>query len=159
MRAWFRKDKWGGIFKPLIQWGKAKCQRENPSRRQLYSLSYSPNHLLLPEIGWGSYFPWDGKGMEVKIRIGQSTQFWENVFWLNGQGRTQKSITHPLCIHVLSSSCVFGSSKTFFIIHPPFMLGSHATEPSCVLSFTCSTVFLIFPCPGNQFLGCWVNGQ
>ena len=39
----------------MVQWGKAKCQRENPSNCQLPFLSHSPNHLLLLEIGWVDY--------------------------------------------------------------------------------------------------------
>ena len=43
---------WGGkLFKPLGQWGKSKCQWENPSNNQLPFFSHSPNHLILQEIG------------------------------------------------------------------------------------------------------------
>ena len=51
----FPKDKEGGIFNLWGQWGKAKCQWENPSNCQLPFLSHSPNHLVLPEIGWVGY--------------------------------------------------------------------------------------------------------
>ena len=43
---------WGGkLFKPLYQWGKSKCQRENPSNPQIPILSFVPNHLILPKYG------------------------------------------------------------------------------------------------------------
>ena len=38
----FPKEYGGKLFKPLGQWGEAKCQRENPSNRQLPILSFSP---------------------------------------------------------------------------------------------------------------------
>ena len=47
----FPKDKEGEIFNLWGQWGKAKCQWENPSNNQLPFLSHSPNHLILPKIG------------------------------------------------------------------------------------------------------------
>ena len=66
----------GGIFKPLVQCGKSKCQRENPSNCQLPFLSYSPNQLLLAEIGWVGYcMGW--QGMIAQIRIGEAISFWE----------------------------------------------------------------------------------
>ena len=55
MGAWFPKDKGREIFKPLDQWGKFKCQRENPSNCQLPILSLVPNHLILRKICWVSY--------------------------------------------------------------------------------------------------------
>ena len=66
----------GGVFKPLSQWGKAKCQRENPPRCQLPIFSSCGNHLFLPEVvelvnAWG----WEEYGSQ--IRIGQSTHFWK----------------------------------------------------------------------------------
>ena len=51
----FPKDKEGEIFNLCGQWGKAKCQRENPSNPQVPILSFVPNHLILLEIGWVSY--------------------------------------------------------------------------------------------------------
>ena len=68
----------GGIFKPLSQWGKVKCQRENPSRFKLSFLSYSPNHLLLPEIGRGSYFLGMGKVWRSKFELGRAPIFGYN---------------------------------------------------------------------------------
>ena len=70
----------GGIFKPLGQWGKSKCQRENPSNCQLPIFSFVPNHLILPEIVWVSYCMRMGKVWESEIRIWGSIHFWENVF-------------------------------------------------------------------------------
>ena len=47
----FPKDKEEEIFNFSGQWGKAKCEWENPSNSQLPFSSHSPNHLILPEIG------------------------------------------------------------------------------------------------------------
>ena len=53
----------GGILNLWGQWGKPKCQRENPSNCQLPFLSHSPNHLIMPEIAWG----WEEYGQEIRI--------------------------------------------------------------------------------------------
>ena len=47
----FPKDKEGEIFKLWGQWGKSKCQRENPSNPQLPILPFVPNHLIFPKYG------------------------------------------------------------------------------------------------------------
>ena len=36
----FPKDREGNYLKPLVQWGKTKCQRENPSISELPILSF-----------------------------------------------------------------------------------------------------------------------
>ena len=158
MGAWFPKDK-GGIFKPLSQWGKAKCQREDPSNCQLPILSFVPNHLFLPEIGWGSYCI--GMGRVWTNSNWAEHPFWKNMFWLNRQVRTQKFITHPLCIHILSSSCISGALGVFphaltckqagIFLHALMRLSFLTVSACCVFSLSWAVVFFNFPRMGIRF--------
>ena len=109
MGAWFLEDKGWGIFKPLIQWGKSKCQRENPSNSQLPSLSYSPNHLLLPEIGWVSYcMGWEMYG-------GQHSNWLEHPF-LEKCVLTYEPSKCPFLLPIPSCIHIFGAPG-----HSPWM--------------------------------------
>ena len=71
----FTRNRKGELFKPLIVWGKAKCQRENPSSCQPPFLSFMLSHLKLVKevisLGWERY--------GVQIRIWGVTHFLENV--------------------------------------------------------------------------------
>ena len=120
----------GGIFKPLGQWGKAKCQRENPSNCQLPFLSHLPNHLLLPKIGWVGYcMGWER--CDNPNSNWRSHQFLGNMFWLLGQVKTQKFIPF---YHAFTSSC--------FPHHFSFTWAL-----SGILNFLCVKpfMFLVFP--------------
>ena len=118
----------GVIIKPFSQWRKAKCQRENPSNCQLPFLSHSPNHLILPEIGWVSYCMRMGKVWKLEIRIWGSTHFWEKRFWLLRQVNTQKCMPIWLSTHVLHflTQWKLGScfpSRFWLAVYVSFMLG------------------------------------
>ena len=86
----FLRIRWGGYSNLWGQWGKPKCQWENPSNSQLPFLSHSPNHLILPEISWVGYcMEW--AMYESPNSNWRSHQFLGNAFWLLGQAKTQKS--------------------------------------------------------------------
>ena len=91
----------GGIFKPLGQWGKSKCQRENSSNCQLPFLSYSPNHLLMPKTSWVD-IAWDGQGMTVQIRIGEAISFGRRVLtpWASKNPKTSSHSNMHTRFHV-----------------------------------------------------------
>ena len=100
----------GGIFKPLGQWGKYKCQRENPSNCKLHFLSYSPNHLLLPEIGWVGYcMGW--ARYESPNSNGRSHQFLGNVILTYGAIYWPKMLPIPSCMVVVVSPNVSGGRR------------------------------------------------
>ena len=115
----------GGIFKCLSQWGKTKSQRENPSNCQLPFLSYSPNNLLLLEVGWVRYCMGHARYDNPNSNW-RSHQFLGNAFWLLGQVKTKRYLPIPSCIHGfgdfrkshshLKVSCVFFpmAGKLFF---------------------------------------------
>ena len=100
-----------------------------------------------------------GNVWRSKFELGRAPIFGKTCFGLMGKEEPKNSLLTHYAFTSSLPHAFLGSSRTFFLIHPPFMLGSHVAEPSCILSFTCSVVFLIFPCPRNPFLGCWVNGQ
>ena len=131
----------GGIFKPLGQWGKAKSQRENPSNYQLPFLSYSPNHLLLPEVGWVGYcMGWER--YDNPNSNWRSHQFLGNVFWLLGQVKTQKRMP-------------FYHDWRFFMFSPPFFLHVELWEAagtSCVWNHSRSWLLPHFAQSGKLFL-------
>ena len=115
MGAWFHKE-WRGVFKPFSQWGKP--------------IKLSTIHFVFcaqwSKSGWVSYCMGMGKVWR-SISNWAEQPFWKNVFWLNGQVRTQKFTTHPLCIHVFSSSHVGWSSGGFpsflqqFLVFSPWL--------------------------------------
>ena len=87
---------------------------------------------------------WDGQGLEVKIRIGQSTNFWKNVFWLMSQVNAQNCFPFPHSFMFSSFLTFLGSSLTFFssILHSHWALMQ--LNLPFFLSFMWSVVFLIF---------------
>ena len=89
MRAWFLRIRGGGIFNLWGQWGKAKCQRENPWNSQLPFLSHSPNHLMLPKIGWSSYCIGMGGVWAGNLNLGK-THFWGKSILTFGESKHQK---------------------------------------------------------------------
>ena len=98
-RAWFPKDKEGGIFNLGGQWGKAKCQRENLWNSQLPFLSHSPNHLILPKmVEFVSAWGW-GRVWQLEIRIEKVIRFWKTFFWLVGQVNAWEGMPKPLLTH------------------------------------------------------------
>ena len=119
MGAWFPKDK-GGIFKPLGQWGKSKCQRENPSNCQLPFLSYSPNHLLLLEVGWVGYCIGWVRYVSPNSN-GRSHQFLENPILTYGASYFPKMLPIPSCMEVVVFPHVFGALG---ILHSRFSFSS-----------------------------------
>ena len=95
MGAWFPKDKEGDIFNLWGQWGKSKCQWEKPSNSQLPFLSHSPNHLILPKIGWSSYCMGMGRVWAGNSNLGK-TLFWGKSFLTFGARK------HPKCMPICS---------------------------------------------------------
>ena len=68
---------------------------------QLPFFSYSPNHLLLPEVGWVGYcMGW--ARYDSPNSNWRSHQFLRNAFWLLGKAKTQKR--RPFC-HASTFSC------------------------------------------------------
>ena len=138
MGAWFPKDKEGEIFNLWGQWRKAKCQWENPSNSQLPFLFHSPNHLIMPEIGWSSYCMGMGRVWARKFEFRGIPIFEKNVFdfW----GKLAPKMHAHLVIHPCS----------------PFSSCSEAWDlflPSC---------FAHFPhlaCPEIRFWCCSTSGQ
>ena len=120
MGAWFHKDKGGWVFKPLGQWEKAKCQRENPSNCQLPFLSYSPNNLLLPEVGWVGYCMGYARYGSPNLN-GRSHQFLGNMILTYGAIYFPKTLPIPSCIQVVVFPHVFGALG---ILHSHFSSSS-----------------------------------
>ena len=90
----FPKDKEGEIFNLWGKWGKAKCQRENPSNPQLPIFVFFPNHQILPECGWVSYYmEWEEYG--EKFQIGKKTHFLKTCSDFLGKENVQKHM--PFC--------------------------------------------------------------
>ena len=128
----FPKDKEGEIFNLWGQWGKAKCQWENPSNSQLPFLSHSPNHLIMLEIGWSSYCMGMGRVWACISNLGKT------VFYFWGK-KTPKMHAH-LPIHPRSSFSHAGKAWQLFYPH----------------------VFAHFPhiaCPEIRFWCCLASGQ
>ena len=76
----FPKDKEGGIFNLWGQWGKAKCQWENPSNNQLPFLYHSPQSFNSARNWLKQLLHGDGKSMGKEIQIWGNTHFWEKRF-------------------------------------------------------------------------------
>ena len=133
------------------QWGKDKCQRENPSNCQLPFLSYSPNHLLLPEVGWVGYcMEWGRYGSPNSN--GRSHLFLGNMILTYGASYCPKMFPIPSCMEVVVFPQVFGSSWhsafTFFIFLTIFFDShelSQVARASCVYPSMILVVYLIFP--------------
>ena len=92
------------------------------------------------------FIAWDGKGMEIIIRIGNNTHFWKNVFWLMSQVNAQNCFPFLHAFTFSSFLTFLGSFWTFFIIHPSLTLSSHIAEPSWVFILHVFSCFLISPC-------------
>ena len=88
--------RWGNDFLRIGGYSNLWANGEKPNFKgrthqncQLPFLSYSPNHLLLPEIGWVGYcMGWARYENPNSNWI--SHQFLENMFWLLGQVKSQK---------------------------------------------------------------------
>ena len=79
MGAWFPKDK-GAYIQTFEPMGKIQMSKGEPIKNVNYPfLVFFPNHLFLPEMV-ELVIAWDGQGMEVNIRIGQSTHFGKSCF-------------------------------------------------------------------------------
>ena len=135
----------GGYSNLWGQWGKAKCERENPSNCQLPFLSHSPNHLLLPEIGWVGYcMGW--ARYDSPNSNWRSHQFLGNAFWPLGQVKTQKCMPFYHALMFLDVfTTIFPSCELF-----------QASKTSCVCPHS-MFLFLgfIFPWMG----GCFCNAK
>ena len=125
----------GGIFKPLIQWGKAKCQGENPSSYQPPFLSYSPNHLFMLEIGWGSYCMGMGRVWQSKFELEKPSIFGKHDFDFWGK-LTPKNACPFCCSPTSSISSRSGSLESSLL---------HVFLSTCAFSLTWAAVFFIFP--------------
>ena len=104
--------------------GKSKCQWKNPLNCRLPFLSHSPNHLILPKIGWNSYCTRMERVWGGNSNLGKPI-FGEKCFWLLGQVNTK-------------NACPFGHTTTFSIF-------PHHS-PSCSWSFMC-----VHPSHGESF--------
>ena len=62
MRAWFPNDREEGEFLTLSHWRKTIKTVNYPF------LIFFPNHLFLPEFGWGSYYTeWEEYGKKIEL--------------------------------------------------------------------------------------------
>ena len=121
MGALFPKDKEGGIFNLWGQWGKSKCQWDNPWNSQFPFLSHSSNHFILPEIGWSSYCMGMGRVWAWISNLGKTH------FWLLGQQNTQ-------------NACPFARTPTFFIYSHRESLGVVLPSRFCSFSSSCMPI-------------------
>ena len=100
--------------------GKRQISKGEPIS-QLPFLSHSPNHLILPKIGWSSYCMGMGRVWARKLEFGENPFLGKNVFDFWGK-KTPKMHAH-LAIH---------PRFPFFLtilLHVGFL---HVDEASCV---------------------------
>ena len=154
------KDSGGGYSNLWAQWGKAKCQRENPSNCQIPIFSLMPNHLILPEIGWVSYCMGWARYGSPNLNLGKHP-FWGKWFLTYGASYCPKMLPIPSCIfptflellstliHVFAVSCVFSPWLGSCFVNSQW-LGS--------LLGIFVVVFLITQL-GKMFLGCTMSGR
>ena len=80
----------GVVFKPLVQWGKAKCQRENPSKLSTTFLVLF-NQSFITAINWLSWLLHGmGKLWQPKFELGRAPIFEKRVLtpWASKNPKT-----------------------------------------------------------------------
>ena len=118
----------GEIFKPLGQWGKAKCQNGNPSKLSTTFLVLLTQSFIIAR-NWLSWLLHGWARYDNPNSNWRSHHFLGNVFWLLGQVKTQKRMPF---YHAFMFGCF---PRHFF---------SFTSELSGIQNFLCVKPFTFF---------------
>ena len=107
-------------------------------------LSFLPNHYFLQKV---VKVVITGRGRVWKIRIGQSTQFWNVMFCLQGQENTRTMCQFDPCIHVWFYSHILRTARHSgpFVHFTSFFFHSSTPRSSCGGRRTAELFLCMYP--------------